>query len=46
IPVIFGIITTNNIEQAIERAGAKAGNKGSDAASGAVELVNLLKQIK
>lgn len=45
IPVIFGIITANNIEQAIERAGAKAGNKGSDAASGAVELVNLLKQI-
>ena len=45
-PIMFGIITANNIEQAIERAGTKAGNKGSDAASGALELVNLMKQIK
>ena len=46
IPVMFGIITVNNIEQAIERAGAKAGNRGSDTALGALELVNLIKQIK
>ena len=43
IPVIFGIITANNLEQAIERAGTKAGNKGWDAALEALELVNLLK---
>jgi 6,7-dimethyl-8-ribityllumazine synthase len=45
IPVTFGILTTDNIEQAIERAGSKSGNKGWDAAVSAVEMVNLLKQI-
>jgi len=44
-PVIFGVITTENIEQAIERAGTKAGNKGYEAAFTAVEMVNLLKSI-
>lgn len=46
IPVIFGVLTTENIEQAIERAGTKAGNKGVDAALGAIEMANLLKEIK
>lgn len=41
IPVIFGVLTTDNIEQAIERAGTKAGNKGSDAAKSAIEMANL-----
>lgn len=45
IPVIFGILTTDTIEQAVERAGTKAGNKGYDAAITAIEMVNLLKQI-
>lgn len=45
IPVIFGVLTTDNIEQAIERAGTKAGNKGADAAKSAIEMVNLLKQV-
>lgn len=45
IPVIFGVLTTDNIEQAIERAGTKAGNKGSEAAKSAIEMVNLLKAI-
>ena len=45
IPVIFGILTTDNIEQAIERAGTKAGNKGSDAAKSAIEMANLVKLI-
>ena len=45
IPVMFGVITTDNIEQAIERAGTKAGNKGYDAACAAIEMVNLIKQI-
>jgi len=45
IPVIYGIITADTIEQAIERAGTKAGNKGSDAAITAIEMVNLFKQI-
>ena len=44
-PVIFGVLTTDNIEQAIERAGTKGGNKGFDAALAAIEMVNLLKQI-
>ncbi|MDR2709540.1 MAG: 6,7-dimethyl-8-ribityllumazine synthase [Elusimicrobiota bacterium] len=44
-PVIFGVLTTENIEQAIERAGTKAGNKGSEAAMCAIEMVNLFKQI-
>lgn len=42
-PVIFGVLTTDNIEQAVERAGTKAGNKGSDAALSAIEMVNLLE---
>jgi len=41
VPVIFGVLTTNSIEQAVERAGTKAGNKGADAALSAIELVNL-----
>jgi 6,7-dimethyl-8-ribityllumazine synthase len=45
IPVIFGVITTESIEQAIERAGTKAGNKGTDAAIAAIEMVNVLKTI-
>ena len=45
IPVIFGVVTTDNIEQAIERAGTKAGNKGYDAACTAIEMVNLLHVI-
>lgn len=44
-PVMFGIVTTENIEQAIERAGTKAGNKGYDCALGAIEMINLMKQI-
>ncbi|HCX73398.1 MAG TPA: 6,7-dimethyl-8-ribityllumazine synthase [Candidatus Cloacimonas sp.] len=44
-PVIFGILTTNTLEQAIERAGTKNGNKGWDAAISALEMANLLKQI-
>lgn len=45
IPVLFGVITTENIEQAIARAGSKAGNKGYDCALSAIEMVNLLKQL-
>ena len=45
IPVLFGIITTENIEQAIARSGSKAGNKGYDCALSAIEMVNLLKQL-
>lgn len=44
IPVIFGVLTTNTIEQAIERAGTKAGNKGYDSAVSAIEMVNLMKK--
>ena len=44
-PVIFGIVTTENIEQAIERAGTKAGNKGFDAAVSAIEMTNLFDNI-
>ncbi|HNR14902.1 MAG TPA: 6,7-dimethyl-8-ribityllumazine synthase, partial [Thermodesulfobacteriota bacterium] len=44
-PVIFGVLTTDTIEQAIERAGSKAGNKGWDAAAAAIEMVNLYQQI-
>ncbi len=44
LPIIFGILTTDTIEQAIERAGTKAGNKGSDCASAAIEMVSLLGQ--
>jgi 6,7-dimethyl-8-ribityllumazine synthase len=46
VPVIFGVITTDTIEQAIERAGTKAGNKGAEAAVAAVEMANLLKRLK
>lgn len=45
VPVLFGVITTENIEQAIERAGSKAGNKGYDCALSAIEMVNLKKQL-
>lgn len=45
IPVIFGVLTTENIEQAIERAGTKGGNKGFDAALAAIEMTNLLKEL-
>ena len=45
VPVIFGVLTTDSIEQAVERAGTKAGNKGYDAMTTAIEMVNLLKQI-
>lgn len=44
-PVIFGIITTDTLEQAIERAGSKAGNKGFDAAMSAIEMANLMKEL-
>lgn len=46
IPVMFGVITTENIEQAIERAGTKVGNKGFDCAVGAIEMVNLIREIE
>ncbi|EGL83186.1 6,7-dimethyl-8-ribityllumazine synthase [Caldalkalibacillus thermarum TA2.A1] len=46
LPVIFGVITTDTIEQAVERAGTKAGNKGWEAALAAIEMANLLKQFK
>lgn len=46
IPVMFGVLTTDNIEQAIERAGTKAGNKGYDCALGAIEMVNLVRQLE
>lgn len=46
VPVMFGVITTETIEQAIERAGTKLGNKGSDAAAAAIEMANLLSKIK
>ena len=45
VPVLFGVVTTENIEQAIERAGTKAGNKGYDCALSAIEMVNLMRQI-
>lgn len=46
VPVIFGVVTADNLEQAIERAGSKAGNKGSDAAMTAIEMVNLLEHVQ
>ena len=46
IPVMFGVLTTDNIEQAIERAGSKAGNKGFECATGAIEMVNLIREIE
>ena len=45
VPTIFGVVTTENIEQAVERAGTKAGNKGVDAAMAAMEMANLIKKI-
>ncbi len=46
VPTIFGVLTTDTIEQAVERAGTKAGNKGADAAVSAIEMINLLKAIR
>jgi 6,7-dimethyl-8-ribityllumazine synthase len=46
VPVIFGVLTTDSIEQAIERAGSKSGNKGFDAAMAAIEMINLFKAMK
>ena len=46
LPVLFGVLTTDNIEQAIERAGTKAGNKGYDCALSAIEMINLLEGIR
>ena len=46
IPITFGVLTTNSIEQAVERAGTKMGNKGAEAALAAIEMVNLVKQIE
>ena len=46
VPVLFGVLTTDNLEQAIERAGTKAGNKGAECAQGAIEMVNLFRALK
>lgn len=46
VPVFFGVLTTDSIEQAIERAGSKAGNKGSECAQGAIEMVNLIRALE
>lgn len=46
IPVMFGVLTTDTIEQAIERAGTKAGNKGAECAQGAIEMVNLIRALE
>ena len=46
VPVMFGVLTTENIEQAIERAGSKAGNKGYECATGAIEMVNLIRALE
>lgn len=46
VPVVFGVLTTNTVEQAVDRAGAKSGNKGFDAVMTAVEMVNLLRRIR
>ena len=45
VPCIFGVLTCDSIEQAVDRAGAKAGNKGADAAVAAIEMVNLMQQL-
>ena len=45
LPVLFGVLTTDSIEQAIERAGSKAGNKGSECAAAAIEMINLVAQL-
>ena len=46
VPVMFGVLTTDNIEQAIERAGSKAGNKGFECATAAIEMINLIRNIE
>lgn len=46
VPVMFGVLTTDTVEQAIERAGTKAGNKGADCAQGAIEMVNLIRALE
>ena len=46
VPVVFGVLTTNTVEQAIDRAGAKSGNKGADAAITAIEMANLLRVLR
>jgi 6,7-dimethyl-8-ribityllumazine synthase len=46
LPIVFGVLTTNTLEQAIDRAGGKGGNKGSDAAMTAIEMANLLKKLR
>jgi 6,7-dimethyl-8-ribityllumazine synthase len=46
VPIVFGVLTTDSIEQAVERAGTKAGNKGFDAACAAIEMANLLRELK
>ena len=46
VPVLFGVLTTENIEQAIERAGSKAGNKGFECAQGVIEMVNLIRELE
>ena len=46
VPIVFGVLTTDSIEQAVERAGTKAGNKGFDAACSAIEMANLLRELK
>ena len=46
VPVLFGVLTTDSIEQAVERAGSKAGNKGSECAQGAIEMVNLIRALE
>ena len=46
VPVLFGVLTTDTIEQAIERAGTKAGNKGAECAQGAIEMVNLIRAMQ
>ena len=46
VPVLFGVLTTDSIEQAIERAGSKAGNKGSECAQGSIEMVNLIRALE
>jgi 6,7-dimethyl-8-ribityllumazine synthase len=46
VPVIFGVLTTNTVEEAVDRAGAKAGNKGRDAALAAIEMASLLRQLR
>ena len=46
VPVLFGVLTVDTIEQAVERSGTKAGNKGAEVAAGAVEMVNLLRRLR